>query len=153
LSVLLQGVFDYEVVNGAGGFMSARADWFDNQTRDQLKRWRKPGDVTDIPEARINRFGDFQSPSVSTQYMEDASYVRLKNVTLAYNLPSSIAKRLKLSNARFYITGVNLATFTNYTGWDPEVNTDYRAGNINQGGDFYAAPQIKSIVFGLNVGF
>ena len=50
------------------------------------------------------------------------------------------------------MTGVNLATFTDYTGWDPEVNTDYRAGNRNQGSDFYAAPQIKSLVFGINLG-
>jgi hypothetical protein len=48
---------------------------------------------------------------------------------------------------------VNLATFTKYTGWDPEVNTDYRAGNVNQGSDFYAAPQIKSWVFGITIGF
>ncbi|NTS40856.1 TonB-dependent receptor [Flavisolibacter sp. BT320] len=153
LSVLLQGVFDYDIVNGAGGFMSSAADWFDNQTRDQMKRWQKPNDVTNVPQARLNRFGDFASPGISTQYMEDGSYVRLKNITLAYNLPNSVLSKLRLSSARIYFTGVNLATFTNYTGWDPEVNTDYRAGNINQGGDFYAAPQIKSIVFGLNIGF
>jgi hypothetical protein len=140
-------------VNGAGGFMSARADWFDNQTRDQLNRWRKPGDVTDIPELRLNRFGDFASPGVSTQYMESGSYVRLKNVTLAYNLPSKLLTKARLSSARLYVTGVNLKTWTKYTGWDPEVNTDYRATNINQGGDFYAAPQIKSVVVGLNIGF
>jgi TonB-linked SusC/RagA family outer membrane protein len=153
LNVLFQGVFDYDVVNGAGGFMSARADWFDNQTRDQLRRWRKPGDITDVPEARLNYFGDFASPGVSTQYMEDATYIRLKNLTVAYNVPTSLLSRVKLSSARIYVTGVNLATFTDYTGWDPEVNTDYRAGNINQGGDFYAAPQIKSVVFGVNIGF
>jgi TonB-linked SusC/RagA family outer membrane protein len=153
LSVLLQGVFDYEIINGAGGFMSARADWFDNQTRDQLNRWRKPGDVTDIPEARLNRFGDFASPGVSTQYMESGSYVRLKNVTFAYNLPSKLLTKARLSSARLYVTGVNLRTWTKYTGWDPEVNTDYRASNISQGGDFYAAPQIKSVVVGLNIGF
>ncbi len=153
LNVLLQGVFDYQIVNGAGGFMSARADWFDNQTRDQLRRWRKPGDVTDVPEARLNRFGDFESPGVSTQFMENGSYIRLKNLTVAYNLPTNLLSKLRLSSARVYLTGVNLATFTDYTGWDPEVNTDYRATNINQGGDFYAAPQIKSIVFGLNIGF
>jgi hypothetical protein len=72
---------------------------------------------------------------------------------VAYNVPTSLLSRVKLSSARIYVTGVNLATFTDYTGWDPEVNTDYRAGNINQGGDFYAAPQIKSVVFGVNIGF
>jgi TonB-dependent starch-binding outer membrane protein SusC len=153
LSVLFQGVFDYQIVNGAGGFMSARGDWFDNQTRDQLRRWQSPGQVTDIPEARLNLYGDFASPSVSTQYMENGSYVRLKNVTVAYSLPTTLLRKARLSSARIYATGVNLATFTDYTGWDPEVNTDYRSSNINQGSDFYAAPQIKSIVFGLNIGF
>ena len=153
LSVLFQGVFDYDIVNGAGGYMSARADWFDNQTRDQLRRWQKPGDITDVPQARINYYGDFTSPSVSTQYMEDASYVRLKNVTLSYSFSSNLLKKAKLGSARIYFTGINLATFTSYTGWDPEVNTDYRASNISQGGDFYAAPQIKSMTLGLNIGF
>jgi TonB-dependent starch-binding outer membrane protein SusC len=153
LSVLFQGVFDYEIVNGAGGFMSARGDWFDNQTRDQLNSWTPTNKNTNIPEARINRFGDFQSPGVSTQYMEDGSYVRLKNLTVAYTFNTRTLGKLKLSNARLYLTGVNLATFTKYTGWDPEVNTDYRASNINQGGDFYAAPQIKSFAAGLTVNF
>lgn len=132
--------------------MSARADWFNNQTKDQLRRWQKPGDITDVPQARIKYYGDFTSPAVSTQYMQDGSYVRLKNVTLVYSLPSAILNKVKISSARVYLTVINLATFTSYTGWDPEVNTGYRASNINQGGDFYAAPQIKSMT-GLNIGF
>ncbi|MBL7728136.1 MAG: TonB-dependent receptor [Dinghuibacter sp.] len=152
LSFLFQGVFGNQVANGGGGFMSASADWFDNQTRDQLARWRKPGDVTMVPEARINRFGDFESPSISSRYVFDATYVRLKNVSLSYNVPQKWMNKLHLSNAKVYVTGVNLHTFTKYPGWDPEVNTDYRVSNVNQGGDFYAAPQIKSIVFGITVG-
>jgi TonB-linked SusC/RagA family outer membrane protein len=152
LNFLFQGVFGNQVQDGAGGFMSASADWFDNQTRDQLKRWQKPGDVTNVPQARLNRFGDFDSPSMSTRYIYDATYVRLKNLTLGYNLPQNVLSKAKLSNARIYVSGVNLLTFTKYPGWDPEVNTDYRAGNVNQGSDFYAAPQIKSIVVGLTVG-
>ena len=152
LSVLFQGVFGNQVQDGGGGFMSASGDWFDNQTRDQLKRWQNPGDITDVPQARLNRWGDFDSPQMSTRYVYDASYVRLKNLTLAYNLPTSVANKLKITNARFYVSGVNLYTFTKYPGWDPEVNTDYRSGNVNQGSDFYAAPQIKSIVVGLTIG-
>ncbi|MBU6157638.1 MAG: SusC/RagA family TonB-linked outer membrane protein [Bacteroidetes bacterium] len=153
LSVLFQGVFDYEVVNGAGGFMSARGDWFDNQTRDQLNGWKQPGDITNVPQARLNYFGDFPSPGVSTQYMEDASYVRLKQLTFSYNFPKLLLNKLSLSSGRLYFTAVNLFTWTNYTGWDPEVNADYRSSNINQGGDFYAAPQIRSYAFGVNLGF
>jgi TonB-linked SusC/RagA family outer membrane protein len=150
LSVLLQGVFGNQIMNGAGGFMSASFDWFDNQTRDHLNRWQKAGDITQVPELR---FAMGNGIGASSRYVEDGSYVRLKNVTLAYNIPSSILNKIKMRSARIYITGVNLATFTDYTGWDPEVNTDYRAGNRNQGSDFYAAPQIKSLVFGINLGF
>ena len=150
LSALFQGVFGNQIMNGAGAFMTAGFDWFDNQTRDQLNRWRKPGDITQVPELRFSMGNGI---GASSRYVENGSYVRLKNITLAYNIPSSILNRIKIRTARLYITGVNLATFTDYTGWDPEVNTDYRAGNRNQGSDFYAAPQIKSLVFGINLGF
>ncbi|HRG25008.1 MAG TPA: TonB-dependent receptor [Chitinophagaceae bacterium] len=150
LSVLFQGVFGNQVMNGAGGFMSASFDWFDNQTTDQLNRWQNPGDVTNVPQLRL---GYGNGIGASSRYVEDASYVRLKNITLAYNVDSKLLNKLKIRSARIYLTGVNLATFTNYSGWDPEVNTDYRAGNRNQGGDFYAAPQIKSMTFGINLGF
>lgn len=150
LNVLLQGVFGNQIQNGAGGFMSASFDWFDNQTRDQLNRWQKPGDVTNVPQLRL---GYGNGIGASSRYVEDGGYVRLKNVTLAYNIPAKLLTKLKIRSARFYVTGINLATFTDYTGWDPEVNTDYRAGNRNQGSDFYAAPQIKSVTFGVNLGF
>jgi hypothetical protein len=149
LSVLFQGVFGNQILNGAGGFMSASFDWFDNQTRDQLNRWQKKGDVTMVPQLRL---GYGNGIGASSRYVEDGDYIRLKNVTLAYNLPKAILSRVKISSARVYFTGVNLATFTKYSGWDPEVNTDYRASNRNQGGDFYAAPQIKSLTFGINLG-
>ncbi len=150
LSVLFQGVFGNQVMNGAGGFMSASFDWFDNQTVDQVNRWQKAGDITNVPQLRL---GYGNGIGASSRYVEDASYVRLKNITLAYNVDSKLLNKLKIRSARIYLTGVNLATFTKYTGWDPEVNTDYRAGNRNQGGDFYAAPQIKSMTFGINLGF
>nr|HPN60167.1 SusC/RagA family TonB-linked outer membrane protein [Chitinophagaceae bacterium] len=117
---------------------------------DQLNRWQNPGDDTDVPQLRL---GYGNGIGASSRYVENASYVRLKNITVAYNVDSKLLKKLKIRSARFYLTGVNLATFTKYTGWDPEVNTDYRAGNRNQGGDFYAAPQIKSMTFGINLGF
>ncbi len=150
LAVLFQGVFGNQIQNGGGGFMSASFDWFDNQTSDQLNRWQKPGDVTQVPQLRL---GYGNGINASSRYVENGGYVRLKNVTLAYNIPSTVLTKLKIRSARVFATGINLATFTDYTGWDPEVNTDYRAGNRNQGSDFYAAPQIKSLTFGINLGF
>lgn len=150
LSILLQGVFGYQITNGAGGFMSASFAWFDNQTTDQLERWQKPGDISQVPQLRL---GYDNGTSSSSRYVYDGDYVRLKNVTLGYNLPKSLISRWKIQNVRIYLTGVNLLTFTKYPGWDPEVNADYRVSNRNQGGDFYSAPQIKNFSFGLNLGF
>lgn len=149
LSFLFQGVFGNQVTNGAGGFMSASFDWFDNQTLETLNRWQKPGDITNEPQLRLS---GANGTAASSRYVYDASYVRLKNITLSYKLPQAVLQKIKLSTLRFYVTGVNLLTFTDYPGWDPEVNTDYRAGNRNQGGDFYAAPQIKSVTFGISLG-
>ena len=156
LSILLQGVYGNSIINGAGGFMSANGDWFDNQTRDQLKRWQRPGDITDVPQARLNLSGAVQNGiAASSRYVYDGSYLRVKTVALGYNLPTQLINRWQLTNVRVYVTGQNLFTFTDYPGWDPEVNSDYRAqgNNVNQGNDFYSAPQIKSVIFGINVGF
>lgn len=150
-SFLFQGVFGNQVMNGAGQFMTAGFDGYDNQTSDQLKRWQKPGDITDVPQLRR---GYANGTGASSRYIYDATYVRLKNLTLAYNLPVALVRKLKMNNAKFYVTGVNLLTFTKYPGWDPEVNTDARtSSNRNQGSDFYAAPQIKNISVGLNLAF
>lgn len=150
LSFLFQGVFGNQIQNGAGGFMSASFDWFDNQTREQLDRWQNPGDITNVPQLRL---GYGNGIGASSRYVYDGDYVRLKNLTLGYTLPKALISRAKLSSLRLYVTAVNLLTFTKYPGWDPEVNTDYRAGNRNQGSDFYSAPQIKNVSVGLNVGF
>ncbi len=157
LNVLFQGVFGNKVYNGGGKFMSANGDFFDNQSKDQLKRWRNPGDVTDVPQARL--FGG-NGTGESSRYLSDASYIRLKTITLGYNLPSLVINKLKVTKFRVYASAQNLLTITDYTGWDPEVNSDsYNVNsngtpnNTNQGIDFYSAPQAKTITFGVNIGF
>lgn len=150
LSVFLQFVYGNDIYNGGGTFQSANADFFDNQSRDQLDRWQNPGDVTNVPEARLlggNGTGE------SSRYIDDGSYLRLKTLTLGYSLPAAVIDRLNLRKVRVYFTGLNLLTFTGYNGWDPEVNTDFTAGNVTLGTDFYAAPQAKTYTFGVNIGF
>ena len=151
LDVLLQGVYGNQIFNGGGQYMSANgSNGFDNQTIDQLRAWKNPGDVTDVPEARLFYANGTNS---SSRYISTGSYLRVKSVSLGYNLPSSLTKKIKIDRLRVYARAMNLFTITKYTGWDPEVNTDYLAGNsINLGQDFYSAPQIKSIVVGVNVG-
>ena len=150
-SFLFQGVFGNQVYNGGGIFMSANGDFFDNQTKDQLRRWQKPGDITDVPQARL--FGG-NGVGESSRYITDGSYIRLRTITLGYNLPASVLSKANLTKLRVYVSGQNLLTFTDYEGWDPEVNSDTYAGNnVNQGIDFYSAPQAKTITFGINIGF
>jgi len=152
LNVLLQFVYGNDIYNGGGRYQSANGDFFDNQTKKQLERWQEPGDVTDVPEARL--FGGNGS-NPSSRYIHDASYLRLKNVVLGYTLPQSALNRLNLRRVRFYVTGVNLLTFTDYPGWDPEVNTDLysQSDNLNIGNEFYSVPQARTISFGVNIGF
>jgi hypothetical protein len=151
LNVLLQFVNGNDIYNGGGRYQSANGDFFDNQTRDQLNRWQNPGDITDVPEARL--FGSNGS-NPSSRYIHDASYLRLKNVVLGYTLPRSALERLNLQRVRLYVTGVNLLTFTDYPGWDPEVNTDLynQSDNLNIGNEFYSVPQARTISFGINIG-
>ena len=150
LDVLLQGVSGNQIYNGGGQYMSASgSNGFDNQTVDQLRAWKNPGDITDVPEARLF-YANGTDPS--SRYISDGSYLRVKSATLGYNLPAAMISRLKIDRLRVYVRAQNLFTITNYKGWDPEVNADYQANNINQGVDFYSAPQFKTIVFGLNLG-
>jgi hypothetical protein len=150
LSILFQGVNGNKVFDAAGSFMSANGRYEDNSTVDQLDRWQQPGDITNIPQARLYANNGAQS---SSRFLYDASYLRLKTVTVAYNFPSQITSRLALTSMRLYVSGQNLLTFTGYKGWDPEVNTDFNATNVSLGNDFYAAPQPKNFTVGLKVGF
>lgn len=148
LNVLFQGVAGNQIFNGGGTFMSANARFEDNQTRDQLNRWQEPGDITDVPQARLYANNGAQA---SSRYLSPGDYVRLKNITLGYNLPATMLNNT-FTTARIYVSAQNLLTFTEYDGWDPEVNTDYRASNISLGNDFYAAPQPKTIIVGVKLG-
>ncbi|MDE3252702.1 MAG: TonB-dependent receptor [Bacteroidota bacterium] len=150
LDVLLQGVSGNQIYNGGGQYMSASgSNGFDNQTTDQLAAWKKPGDITMVPEARL-----FYANGVdpSSRFISDGSYLRVKAVTLGYNLPANLLRKFKIEKMRVYVRAQNLFTITKYKGWDPEVNADYQASNINQGVDFYSAPQLKTIVFGVSIG-
>jgi TonB-linked SusC/RagA family outer membrane protein len=155
MNILLSFVYGNDVYNGGGPYQSANAAWFDNQTVDQMKRWQKPGDITDVPQARL---GDNNGTSPSSRYISDASYLRLRNINMGYNFPASLISKIKLSGMRVYIGVQNLYTFTKYKGWDPEVNytgtgRSTQNTNIIQGYDFYTAPQARTYTLGVNLSF
>lgn len=130
--------------------MSANgSNGYDNQTADQMDYWNSPGQITNVPEPRL---GYGNGVGNSTRYLSDGAYIRLKTLTLGYTFPTAILNKIKLSKLKIFATAQNLATITGYKGWDPEVNADYQSTNINQGVDFYSAPQARVISFGINIG-
>lgn len=101
LEVLLQGVQGNNLYYGGGQYMSASgSNGYDNQTRDQLNSWKKPGDITMVPEARLF-FANGVDPS--SRYIADGSFMRIKSVTFGYNLPQSITQKIKIERARIYV--------------------------------------------------
>ena len=94
LDVLLQGVYGNQIYFQGGQYMSASgSNGYDNQTVDQLRAWKKPGDITDVPEARLNLA---VGTDPSSRYISTGSYLRVKSVSLGYNLPARFAGKLKL---------------------------------------------------------
>ncbi|MBS0010560.1 MAG: TonB-dependent receptor [Bacteroidales bacterium] len=155
LDILLSFVYGNKIYNGGGIYQSANADWFDNQTVDQMDRWQEPGDITYVPQARL---GMGNGTRDSDRYLTDGSYLRVRNINFGYNLPQSMLKRMNMASARIFIGVQNLYTLTGYKGWDPEVNwvgtsRDTQSQNIIQGYDFYTAPQARTYLVGINLTF
>ncbi|MCC5929914.1 MAG: TonB-dependent receptor [Cyclobacteriaceae bacterium] len=111
-------------------------------------RWREPGDVTDIPRASLE---NVNWREYSSRWLEDGSFLRLKNINLGYTFPNALVERMGLQSLRVYLQGQNLLTFTKYTGLDPEVNQNARDPRV-AGSDFGTHPQLKSVSLGFNIG-
>ena len=89
---------------------------------------------------------------VADIYIEDGSYVRLKNITLGYNFPGKIASKILAKQLRFYVSAQNLFTITHYKGLDPETNF-YDQNNLQPGIDYGVYPNTRTYTVGLNVTF
>jgi len=110
-------------------------------------RWTPTNPSNEIPRASSSPLG-----IVSERYVEDASFLRLKLITLGYTLPKSVSKKLGTKSVKFYISAENLITWTKYTGYDPEVSS-YEQNNLYPGIDFGSYPNSKTFISGLNVTF
>ena len=107
----------YYVVNGTK-ITTSNMYGFNNQSTAVLRRWRQPGDVTDIPRALWNTGYNWLG---SDRYVENAAFMRFRALTVRYNFDQNTLKKLKIKNLSAYLTAENLVTFTKYTGQDPEV--------------------------------
>lgn len=155
LNVFFQFVQDVDLYKMHGIYMSNNAGWVDNQTKDQLRRWQQPGDITDVPQAR---FGESNGDRMSSRYIADGSYIRLKDLTLGYSLPDNLVSKMAMQKLRIYISGLNLITITQYDGFDPEVtatgtNRSQTSLNVQQGVEYYSTPQAKGLTAGINITF
>jgi len=153
LTVFAQGVQGNELFN----YLKYWTDFNTfqgNRSKDMLyNSWKAQGDVAMLPRLNAN---DTFSQQISTYFVEDGSYMRLKNIQLTYTVPTTVLKKIRLSSMQIYVQGQNLFTLTGYKGLDPDINIRNSGADnqdIHMGIDEGAFPVSKSYNVGLRVGF
>ena len=152
LSIFLQGsqggdIFNLTNVQLTNGDANTTRAYYNSA-------WTPTNTDTNAP-----RVGNNSNREISSRFIEDGSYVRLKNISLGYTVPSDITEKLGLDNLRLSLSGQNLLTFTNYSGLDPEVSYYGSGGNNNtssntaQGFDFGNYPTVRTVTMSLNLKF
>ena len=116
-----------------------------NASATALNRWTPSNPSQTIPRAKLD-----PAPVFSDRFIESGSFLRLKDVSLGYTLPKKISAKAKLSNVYFYVAGQNLLTWTNYSGFDPEITS---GSNVSPGTDAGIYPIARSVRAGLRLTF
>ncbi len=145
LNFLLQGSKGNKILNGNRQALELY-NGQQNAAASALDRYTPTNTNTDLPRAKLD-----PAPVFSDRFIEDGSFIRLKNISLGYTLPESLVSRLRLSSLRVYVVGQNLATWTKYTGFDPEITSSNNT--TEQGTDTGIYPVSKSISAGLSLKF
>ncbi len=146
LNLFFQGSYGNDIYNATRIDLEGMFD-SKNQSTAVLDRWTEPGQITDIPKV-----GNMANVNNSTRFIEDGSYVRLKSVTLSYKIFRASDNNKAIKSLSVYFTGQNLLTFTNYSGFDPEVNA-FGNSATELGIDYGTYPQARTYIVGLNVEF
>ena len=152
-SVFFQGVQGNKIYNAARVITEGMVRFFNAGTQ-VLNAWTPTNKNTNIPRAISS--DPNQNARPSTRFLEDGSYLRLKNVMLGYNIPAASLQSLTkgvVSNFRIYIAAQNILTFTNYSGYDPEVGNRTPNSSLTSGIDFAVYPQPKAYQVGIQVNF
>ena len=152
LSIFIQGSYGNDVLNmNTLRLESVRG--YTNQTSDVLNRWTPENTNTDIPRASRSRSSAGQTAmrAISSRLIEDGSYLRLKNVSFGYTFPVEWTQSFGAQSVRIYVSGQNLFTLTNYSGYDPDVSTYNNLGNL--GADYGTYPKAKTYLMGIKLGF
>jgi TonB-dependent starch-binding outer membrane protein SusC len=134
LSIFFQGVVGNEILNTNR-----------QNLEDALNRWTPTNPSQELPRAKLD-----PAPVFSNRFIEDGSFVRLKNISLGYTLPKSVSGKVKVSDLNLYISAQNLITWTKYTGFDPEVTS---GSNVSPGTDAGIYPVAKTLTAGVRLSF
>ena len=150
LSFFFQFNLGNEVYNNNLAFAEGLNSVFAPTVRAYENAWRQEGDGDVFPRI-TGGSGASNNRQDSDRFVEDGSFVRLKTATLAYNLPRSATDLINLRSIRIFARGTNIITWTNYSWFDPEVNT-FGDANVALGTDFLTSPVSRTIEFGINLG-
>ncbi len=147
LSTFLQGSYGNDVFNAVNRTLTAANAYYVNQSPSVLDYWS-----VDNPDASAPRLARNDTPNIniSDRYIEDGSYLRIQNVTLGYTLSNDFSERIGLNKLKIYGSVQNLYTFTNYSGYDPEVGS-YNQNALLMGLDNGRYPSPRTFTLGLNV--
>ena len=151
LNIFLQGSHGGDIINLTA---TQLYNGDSNGLTDVLNSWTRENPNSDLPRAISSR-----GREISSRFIEDGSFLRLKNIALGYTIPAAITKKLGFASVRLSVSAQNLLTFTNYSGLDPEVNYFGSGGestgdaNVILGHDYGNYPNIKSYTFGVNMRF
>ena len=149
LNFFFQGSYGNDIYNATRIDLEGMFD-SKNQSIAVLRRWTPENRVTDIPRAVGG--GNVDNVRNSTRFVEDGSYLRLKQVTLTYNFNPRLFRKAGISQLSVYTTGQNLLTFTKYSGFDPEVNA-FGLSATELGVDYGTYPQARTLTVGINAEF
>jgi TonB-linked SusC/RagA family outer membrane protein len=151
VSIFIQGSHGGEIMNIVKRSVGGLDKLFNNQLKAYSNYWTPTNTGTSIPRPRPGT--DNQNLVISDRFIEDASYMRIQNISVGYHLPRAVVKRLKVvQSVRFYGSIQNLKTFTNYSGFDPEVGAfNQNTGLMNVDNGRYPVPRTMSV--GVNLEF
>jgi hypothetical protein len=142
------GVAGVEIYN-ADRMQGLDASYPFNLYSEITGRWTGPGTSNEIP--RVSTLRTNLNHRTSDMFLESGDFLRLKNLTVGYTLPSEMTDKIGLTRLRFYVSGQNVFTITGYSGLDPELGLTQ--GNLQQNVDFAQYPQARTFLLGVNIGF
>jgi TonB-linked SusC/RagA family outer membrane protein len=150
LALFLQSSLGNEIANASvmDLYSSDFSQW--NMSKDMMNRWHGAGTSNEYP--RLIGSDPNGNSKFSDRYIENGSYLRIKNVQLGYTLPQAVTQKIKIQRLRFYVSVDNLHVFTKYSGYDPELG-GYLNNPLNGGVDMSTYPRPRTFVAGLNISF